>query len=138
MTTTPETAPRRSSPLTVQGWQTLVLSIMGLLVLGAGIAGGLLLNRYDAVAHQLIDEIQPSRSAAYQMQAALRDQETATRGYAISADRQFLDPYYAGQQAQEAAAKELRQRAGGRSSCSPTSTKSTKRPPRGGRRSPNR
>lgn len=115
MTTTPETAPRRSSPLTVQGWQTLVLSIMGLLVLGAGIAGGLLLNRYDAVAHQLIDEIQPSRSAAYQMQAALRDQETATRGYAISADRQFLDPYYAGQQAQEAAAKELRQRAGGRS-----------------------
>lgn len=113
MTTTPET-PRRSSPLTVQGWQTLVLAIMGLLVLGAGIAGGLLLNRYDAVAHQLIDEIQPSRSAAYQMQAALRDQETAARGYAISADRHFLDPYYAGQQAQAAAAQELRQRAGGR------------------------
>ncbi|KQY02974.1 histidine kinase [Mycobacterium sp. Root135] len=118
MTTTaetdPATMPRRSSPLTVQGWQTLVLTIMGLLVLGAGIAGGLLLSRYDAVAHQMVDEIQPSRSAAYQMQAALRDQETATRGYAISADRQFLDPYYAGQQAQAAAAEELRQRAGGR------------------------
>ncbi|KAA0092679.1 HAMP domain-containing protein [Mycolicibacterium sp. P1-18] len=114
MTTTTDEAPRRSSPLTVQGWQTLVLTIMGLLVLGAGIAGGLLLNRYDEVAHELIDDIQPSRSAAYQLQAALRDQETATRGYAISADPQFLTPYYAGQQAQAAAAQQLRERAGDR------------------------
>ena len=105
---------RRSSPLTVQGWQTLVLSIMGLLVLGAGIAGALLLNRYDQVSHQLIDEVQPSRSAAYRLQAALRDQETAIRGYAISADRQFLDPYFAGQEAERVAAEDIRQRAGGR------------------------
>ena len=42
----PRRTPRRSSPLTVQGWQTLVLSIMGVLVLGGGIAGALLLNRY--------------------------------------------------------------------------------------------
>lgn len=101
-------------PLTVQGWQTLVLSIVGLLVLGAGITGALLLHRYDQVSHQLIDEVQPSRSAAYRLQAALRDQETAIRGYAISADRQFLDPYYAGQQAEAAAVEDIRQRAGGR------------------------
>ncbi|MCV7419363.1 CHASE3 domain-containing protein [Mycobacterium yunnanensis] len=88
---------------------------MGVLILGAGIAGGLLLNRYDEVAHQLIDEVQPSRSAAYQLQAALRDQETAARGYAISADPQFLTPYYAGQQAQAAAAQQIREHSGGRS-----------------------
>nr|MDP9168758.1 CHASE3 domain-containing protein [Actinomycetota bacterium] len=98
----------------VQGWQTLVLSIMGVLVLGAGIAGGLLLYRYDSVAEELIEEIQPSRSAAYRMQAALRDQETAIRGYAMSADRQFLEPYYTGQQAQATAGDEIRQRAGNR------------------------
>ena len=116
MTTTPaEGTSRRSSPLTVQGWQTLVLTIMGLLILGAGIAGGVLLSRYDEVAHQLFDEVQPSRSAAYQMQAALRDQETAARGYAISADPQFLTPYYAGQQAQAAAAQQIREHASGRS-----------------------
>jgi signal transduction histidine kinase len=108
-------APQRASPLTVQGWQTLVLAIMGVLVLGAAIAGALLLNRYDEVSHQLIDEVQPSRSAAYRLQAALGDQETAIRGYAISADRQFLDPYYAGREAQAAAAQEIRQRASGRS-----------------------
>jgi signal transduction histidine kinase len=110
--TTP--TPRRSSPLTVHGWQTLVLSIMGVLVLGAGIAGALLLHAYDDVSHRLIDEVQPSRSAAYRLQAALRDQETAIRGYAISADRQFLDPYYAGREAEAEAADDLRQRAGDR------------------------
>ncbi|MBJ7337920.1 sensor histidine kinase [Mycolicibacterium sp.] len=87
---------------------------MGMLVLGAGIAGGLLLNRYDEVSHELIDEVQPSRSAAYRLQAALRDQETAIRGYAISADRQFLDPYYAGLEAEVAAAQDIRQSAGDR------------------------
>ncbi|MEU0494667.1 CHASE3 domain-containing protein [Mycobacterium sp. NPDC006124] len=115
MATQPVETSHRSSPLTVQGWQTLVLTIMGLLILGAGIAGGLLLSRYDDVAHQLIDEIQPSRSAAYQLQAALRDQETAIRGYAISADPQFLTPYYTGQQAQAAATQQLREHAVGRS-----------------------
>ncbi|MDT5338838.1 MAG: hypothetical protein QOD90_4343 [Mycobacterium sp.] len=109
-----ETPARRTSALTVQGWQTLVLSIMGVLVLGAGVAGAVLLQRYDQVSHELIDEVQPSRSAAYRLQAALRDQETAIRGYAISADRQFLDPYYSGQQAEATAADEIRQRAGSR------------------------
>ena len=119
MTATPpesiETAaPRRGSPLTVAGWQTLVLSTMGVLVLAAGVAGGLLLNRYDQVSHQLIDEVQPSRSAAYRLQAALRDQETAIRGYAISADPQFLTPYYDGKTAESTAAEDIRQRATGR------------------------
>jgi signal transduction histidine kinase len=107
--------PRRESPLTVQGWQTLVLSIMGGLVLAGAIAGTLLLNRYDRVSHELIDEVQPSRSAAYRLQAALRDQETAIRGYAISADPQFLGPYDDGKTAEATAANDIRQRAGQRS-----------------------
>lgn len=105
---------RRTSALTVQGWQTLVLSIMGVLVLGAGVAGAVLLQRYDQVSRELIDEVQPSRSAAYRLQVALRDQETAIRGYAISADRQFLDPYFAGQEAEATAADDIRRRAGDR------------------------
>ncbi|TPG36082.1 sensor histidine kinase [Mycolicibacterium hodleri] len=82
---------------------------MGVLVLGAGIAGGLLLHQYDEVSHELIDGVQPSRSAAFRLQAALRDQETAVRGYAISADRQFLDPYFAGREAEATAASDIRQ-----------------------------
>jgi signal transduction histidine kinase len=104
----------RGFQLTVQGWQNLVLCIMGVLVLAGAITGVVLLNRTDNVSRALIDDIQPARVAAYRLQGALRDQETATRGYVISADRQFLAPYYEGQQAEKAAADVIRQRLGER------------------------
>ena len=99
---------------TVQGWQNLVLSAMGIVVLAGAIAGALLLSRTDEVASEITGEIGPMRIGAYQMQAALRDQETSVRGYAMSADRQFLDPYYSGQQAEQAAAQQIRDHAGDR------------------------
>jgi signal transduction histidine kinase len=104
------TKSRRGFQLTVQGWQNLVLAGMGVVVLAGAITGSVLLNRTDDVSRELIDDIQPARVAAYQLQAALRDQETATRGYAISADRQFLEPYFDGQQAERTAADAIRQR----------------------------
>jgi signal transduction histidine kinase len=106
------TAPRRERRLTVQGWQDLVLSVMGVLVLAGAITGGVLLNRTDKMSSELIDDIQPARVAAYQLQAALRDQETALRGYAIAADRQFLQPYSDGQRAEQSAADDIRSRVG--------------------------
>ncbi|MGE2737599.1 sensor histidine kinase [Mycolicibacterium vaccae] len=79
--------------LTVQGWQYLVMSVTGLVVLVGAVAIAVLVNRTNQATTDVIDQIQPSRIAAYQLQAALRDQETAVRGYLISADPQFLDPY---------------------------------------------
>lgn len=104
----------RGSRLTVQGWQTLVLSIVGVLVLGGSVAGVLLFDRSDDVSRALIDEVQPSRSAAYRLQAAIRDQETAVRGYTIAADQQFLTPYFDGQAAEDVAADDIRRRAASR------------------------
>jgi len=106
-------APRRGSQLTVQGWQNLVLSVMGLVVLAGAVGVAVLLNRTDEMSTELIDDIQPARVAAYQLQAALRDQETAVRGYLISADRQFLEPYYDGTRTEVSAAEEIRQKVGG-------------------------
>lgn len=94
--------------LTVQGWQNLVLSLMGVVVIGGAVVGALLLNRTDSVSRELNLAIQPARVAAYQLQAALRDQETAVRGFAIAANQQFLEPYYIGQQAERVAAQEIR------------------------------
>jgi signal transduction histidine kinase len=105
---------RRGRRLTVQGWQNLVLSVMGVLVLAGAVAGAVLLNRTDKVSSELVDDIQPARVVAYQLQAALRDQETALRGYAIAADRQFLAPYYDGQNAERAAADDIRSLVGQR------------------------
>ena len=108
------TASRRGRQLTVLGWQNLVLSVMGALVLAGAITGAVLLNRTDNVSSELVDDIQPARVAAYQLQAALRDQETGLRGYAISGDRQFLYPYYQGQRDEQAAADDIRSRVGRR------------------------
>jgi signal transduction histidine kinase len=94
--------------LTVQGWQNTVLSVMGVVVLAGAVAGALLLTRTDHVSRELVDEIEPARVAAYQLQSALRDQETAVRGYVITADRQFLMPYYEGQRNEQAAAQDIR------------------------------
>ncbi len=101
---------RRGLHLTVQGWQNVVLAVMGVVVLVGAVTGAALQNRTDEVSRELIDRIQPSRSAAYRLQAALIDQETAIRGYVISADRQFLEPYYQGQQTEQAATQDYRHR----------------------------
>src|SRR4029079_10014645 len=98
--------------LTVQGWQNLVLSAMGVVVLSGLVTGGLLMTRTDQLSRELIDNIHPARVQAYALQAPLRDQETAVRGYVITADKQFLDPYYAGQDAEKQAAENVRERGG--------------------------
>ncbi|HTI77089.1 MAG TPA: CHASE3 domain-containing protein [Mycobacterium sp.] len=106
------TEPRGARRLTVQGWQILVLSVMGAVVLAGAVATGMLMNRTDDVSSELVDDIQPARVAAYQLQAALRDQETALRGYAIAADRQFLEPYFDGQRTERSAADDIRSHLG--------------------------
>jgi signal transduction histidine kinase len=103
------------SRLTVAGWQAVVLSVMGLLVLAGALTGAVLLKRTDAVTRELTDDIQPARVAAYQLQGALRDQETALRGYLIAADRQFLAPYVDGQRHEQRAAEEITALLGDRS-----------------------
>lgn len=111
---TPSAGAPRGSQLTVAGWLIVVLSVMGAVVLAGAVAAAILLNHTDNMSRQLIDEIQPARASAYQLQAALRDQETAVRGYLIAADGQFLGPYYDGQRAERQAADEIRRRIGGR------------------------
>lgn len=100
----------RRIELTVRGWQALVLAVMGMMVLTGAVTGAILLNRTDELSRQLRDDIAPSRVAACQLQSALRDQETGIRGYLISADKQFLGPYYEGQRAEQAAADDIRRR----------------------------
>jgi signal transduction histidine kinase len=106
--------PPRLWELTVRGWQALVLFSVGAMVLAGAVVGAVLLSRTDEMSRGLIDDIQPARVAAYQLQSALRDQETGVRGYLIAADRQFLTPYYDGQHAERVAAEEIRRRLGQR------------------------
>ena len=111
----PTHGPQLGSRLTVGGWQTLVLSVMATAVLAGAATTAVLLHRTDGVTRELTDDIQPARVSAYQLQGALRDQETALRGYLISADPEFLAPYIDGQRVEQRAAKDITARLGDRS-----------------------
>ncbi|MFF4031045.1 CHASE3 domain-containing protein [Streptomyces sviceus] len=94
--------------LTVQGWFYLLLAVMTLLVVVGSVVGAGLLSRTAEVSDQLLRRTQPAQTEAYRLQAALANQETGVRGYAISADRQFLAPYTQGKRDEASSATRLR------------------------------
>ncbi|MQS06717.1 sensor histidine kinase [Streptomyces alkaliphilus] len=111
--TDPATAPsrwgRRRSGVTVRGWFHLVLIMMGILVAVGSLVGAHLLNRTTEVFHHLSDSIQPARAEAYRLETALVNQETGARGYAITADPRFLEPYTLGLREENEAVERLRE-----------------------------
>jgi signal transduction histidine kinase len=88
--------PRRAVRLTVRGWIHLVLAANVLLVIVFAVSGGALQSRADDRTDLLNDRIQPARATAYQLETSLVDQETGVRGYVLSKDPGFLQPYESG------------------------------------------
>lgn len=94
--------------LTVQSWFYLLLAFMTLLVVVGSFVGAPLLSRTAEVSDQLLRRVQPAQTEAYRLQAAQVNQETGIRGYAITADRQFLEPYTQGKRDEAQSAERLR------------------------------
>ena len=59
------------------------------------------------VRNDLLDRIDPSRVTVADLRAAVIDQETGVRGYAITLDERFLEPYERGGEAADAALARL-------------------------------
>ncbi|MBB5915186.1 signal transduction histidine kinase [Nocardia transvalensis] len=104
------TAPKPSmvGRLSVQRWFYLVLAAMVLLVVVAAVVGAGLLRQTGDATDRLLDRLQPAVVQAYRLQAAVVDQETGARGYALTADRQFLEPFTQGQRDEAEAAARMR------------------------------
>ncbi|MGO9724736.1 MAG: sensor histidine kinase, partial [Streptosporangiaceae bacterium] len=100
--------PPRLRELTVQGWFRLVFAVLGLLVVVAALAVVALTARTRSISNELSGSILPAQAQAYRLQGALVDQETGVRGYGITADPRFLQPYTAGRATERAAAAGLR------------------------------
>ncbi|MGW3503421.1 sensor histidine kinase [Streptomyces globisporus] len=86
--------------LPVQSWVHLILGGFVVVVCGCLVVGGLVLSRMSERTDELVDRIQPARSVSFQLQNALLDQETGVRGFALTGDRSFLEPYEAGKGAE--------------------------------------
>ncbi|MDG3013779.1 CHASE3 domain-containing protein [Corynebacteriales bacterium D3-21] len=103
-----------SAGLTVQGWLNLVLSIMAVLICAGAVAGAVSLTRSSQVTDELTGTLLPARAAAYQFQSSLLNQETGVRGYALTGDPSFLEPYNQGLQTQQLSTGQLRRLIGDR------------------------
>ena len=99
---------RRLRNLTVQGWFRLVFTLLGLLVVVAVLAVVALTAQTRDTSDELASSILPAQAQAYRLQGALVDQETGVRGYGITGDPRFLQPYTSGRSTEQAAAAELR------------------------------
>ncbi len=100
--------------LTVQGWFRLVFAALGLLVVAAAVLVAALTVQTRETSNELTRAILPAQAQAYRLQGALVDQETGVRGYGLTGDPRFLQPYTAGRATEQEAAARLRALIGGK------------------------
>ncbi|MGK8522706.1 sensor histidine kinase [Nocardia asteroides] len=106
--------PPLSTRLTAQAWFQLVLAAMVLVVIIGTVAGAQVIAQTNRVTDRLLDNSLPASAEAYRLQSALVDQETGLRGYAITADPQFLQPYNDGTREETQSVARLRELLAGR------------------------
>lgn len=100
---------RVRSRLTVQSWFQVAFAVLAVFVVLGTIVGGYFIQRTVQITDELVDQVQPARAEAYRLQAALLDQETGARGYAATADVEFLAPYLTGKQVEQEASDRMRE-----------------------------
>ncbi|MFC3986932.1 sensor histidine kinase [Actinoplanes siamensis] len=98
----------RTGRWTTQRHFAAILVAMVVLILAASLVGAAALSRTSSVANQLNDRISPARTAVVQLDDALRNQDTALRGYLLSGAPQFVDLYHESVSAEQVAAATLR------------------------------
>jgi len=94
----------------------LALSI-GLLLILAVIGIGLALSANARLTERrelLVDEIAPAQLAALDLENALVNEESGVRGYLLTRQQEFLDPYREGRRAEVLSYRELERIADGR------------------------
>jgi signal transduction histidine kinase len=98
----------RHLELGVQDWFRLVFAALGILAVLAAVLVGWLTAQTRGTTNELVNSILPAQAQAYRLQGSLIDQETGVRGYGLSGDVRFLQPYTAGLATEKAAAAQLR------------------------------
>ena len=105
-------ASRRRAPApggwTVRRWVTVGTCTALAVLMGLAAAGGWVFARSTRLTDNLADLNTPSLVSAAQLEEALVNQETAVRGYGLTGQRSFLDPYTEGLAAQRADTATLR------------------------------
>jgi signal transduction histidine kinase len=86
----------------------VAVATLGLFLVAAVVVGGLALMALADARATVVERIDPALQQALRLEAALVDQETGVRGYALGADEGVLNPYLVGVDEQTAAVEQLR------------------------------
>jgi len=100
------------SRLRVGQWFALATGVFGVIAVVAAILGVVALDRLSDARDRLVKHYDPQLVAALSLSNALVNQESGIRGYALSGQSRFLEPYRSGVREQAAAAATLRSLAG--------------------------
>jgi signal transduction histidine kinase len=87
-----------SGRLGIRGWFYSVIATMVVLVIACSVVGVIVFARASQASNNLISSLGPARTALVDMQSALVNEEMGIRGYLLTNDSDFLQPYYDGEQ----------------------------------------
>ncbi len=102
--------PRRWSLRRWAQWTVVLAIVVSLVAIGAG---GYAIVRLSDAREKVVDQLDPAASDVLSLTNALINQETGVRGFALSAQDDFLAPYTQGRQDESAAVAALRASLGG-------------------------
>jgi signal transduction histidine kinase len=88
-------------------WLALAATVFGVVVAACAIVGVIGVNRTADTRSDLVDRHYPAEAQNLRLVAALVDEETGVRGYALTGRRDFLMPYLQGREAEKRAVAEL-------------------------------
>src|SRR6516164_10751040 len=99
-------APRRRPRL----GELLALIAIGpvLIVIASVVIGIVTLDNGGHQRDALLNRVEPAQAATLTLTTAMVDQETGIRGYELTGERRFLEPYNIGRRQQQAAVAVLR------------------------------
>jgi signal transduction histidine kinase len=111
-----ESAAQAASPSERQGnrfrvsqWFAIATAVLGAVTLFGMTAGVIAIVRLSDARDLMVNHIDPASTTALRLSNALINEETGLRGYALTADEDFLDPYRDGRIEEQTAARELRE-----------------------------
>ncbi|MBI5106671.1 MAG: CHASE3 domain-containing protein [Solirubrobacterales bacterium] len=96
-------------------WVALVGGVLLAVALSAVVVSILALDRQADARAELLDRLDPARTAQLQLAATLVDEETGVRGYALAGRPAFLEPYRGGRRTEPEAFARLERRLRGTS-----------------------
>jgi signal transduction histidine kinase len=104
----PPGARRTPSGWTTRRWLTAGIAVALTVLAGLGVLGGWTLAHTSSLTSDLVDRSSPALIWSVRLESSLINQESGVRGYGLSGQRDFLQPYHQGLADEKTAVAELR------------------------------